>query len=37
MLRAAHPWESFEEHPILAKYKEGDNFSHRNIYEYFED
>ena len=22
--------ETFEEHPILAKYKEGDNFNHRN-------
>jgi len=22
--------ETFEEHPILSKYKEGDNFNHRN-------
>jgi hypothetical protein len=22
--------ETFEEHPILDKYKEGDNFNHRN-------
>jgi len=24
--------ETFEEHPILAKYKEGDNFNHRNTW-----
>ena len=23
-------FETFEEHPILTKYKEGDNFNHRN-------
>jgi hypothetical protein len=22
--------ETFEEHPILSKYKEGENFNHRN-------
>ena len=29
--------EMFEECPILAKYKEGDNFNRRNTLEYFED
>jgi hypothetical protein len=29
--------EAFEEHPILAKYKEGDNFNRRNTLRYFED
>ena len=29
--------ETFEEHPILAKYKEGDNFNRRNTCKYFED
>jgi hypothetical protein len=24
--------ETFEEHPILLKYKEGDNFNHRNTF-----
>jgi len=24
--------ETFEERPILAKYKEGDNFNHRNTF-----
>ncbi len=30
-------FETFEEHPILLKYKEGDNFNHRNTLKYFED
>ena len=25
-------FETFEERPILAKYKEGDNFNHRNTF-----
>jgi len=29
--------ETFEERPILSKYKEGDNFNHRNTLKYFED
>ena len=29
--------ETFEEHSILTKYKEGDNFNHRNTFKYFED
>jgi len=29
--------ETFEEHPTLPKYKEGENFNHRNTLEYFED
>ena len=29
--------ETFEEHSILPKYKEGDNFNRRNTFEYFED
>ena len=29
--------ETFEECPILSKCKEGDNFNHRNTFEYFED
>jgi len=37
----SHIWplkgETFEEHPILAKYKEGDNFNQRNTLKYFED
>jgi len=38
-LAAGHPhlFEIFEEYPILAKYKEGDNFNHRNTLKYFED
>ena len=38
-LAAGHPHhlETFEEHTILAKYKEGDNFNHRNTLKYFED
>ena len=29
--------KTFEEHPILLKFKEGDNFNHRNTLKYFED
>jgi len=29
--------ESFEERPILLKFKEGEKFNHRNTIEYFED
>jgi hypothetical protein len=29
--------ETFEERPILPKYKEGDNFNRRNTRKYFED
>ena len=29
--------ETFEERPILLKFKEGENFNHRNTLKYFED
>jgi len=29
--------ETFEEHQILLKFKEGENFNHRNTLRYFED
>jgi len=29
--------EIFEEHPILSKFKESENFNHRNTLKYFED
>jgi hypothetical protein len=28
--------ETFEEHPILSKFKEGENFNRRNTLKYFE-
>ena len=30
-------FETFEERPILLKFKEGENFNHRNTLKYFED
>jgi len=38
-----NPWplpsivETFEEHPILLKFKKGENFNRRNTLKYFED
>ncbi len=29
--------ETFEEHSILSKFKEGENFNRRNTLKYFED
>jgi len=29
--------KTFEERPILLKFKEGDNLNHRNTLKYFED
>jgi len=37
MVLLSHKIETFEEHPILFKFKEGENFNRRNILEYFED
>jgi len=30
-------YETFEERPILSKFKEGENFNRRNTLKYFED
>jgi len=37
MVLLSHKIETFEECPILSKFKEGENFNRRNTSEYFED
>jgi len=37
MVLLPHKIETFEEYPILSKFKEGEKFNRRNTLEYFED